>query len=218
MTADIAAAIDRLHSQLPLQARQQALPPDLAAVHRGILAALATTGRPLERREIAALLTGGEDPDAVLRRLGADDLVVLNAEGTAALGAYPMTVEDTTHQLRVDGVAINAMCALDALSVASMYDKEVDIRSRCAVTGEPIHVRQRNETILEAEPSPEVRVGVRWQMPSTCAAHSMCMEMVFLKDAATAEAWQDGDTENVSIFTLPEAVAFGAGFFKPLVR
>jgi hypothetical protein len=43
------------------------------------------------------------------------------------------------------------------------------------------------------------------------------MEMVFLKDRQTAEEWQDGDTENVSLFTLPEAVEFGKRFFLPLL-
>jgi mercuric reductase len=67
-------------------------------------------------------------------------------------------------------------------------------------------------------PSAEVTVGIRWQMPSAVAAHSMCMEMVFLKDRQTAEAWQNGDTENISLFSLPEAVAFGETFFLPLMR
>lgn len=216
MGVDIAAAVARLESQLPLRARQQALPAELAAVHRAILAALADEGRPPERARLAVLLNGATDVETALARLGEDDLVVLGAGGEP-VGAYPMTVEETPHRLQVEGVPVGAMCALDALSVAAMYDREVDIRSHCAVTGDPVHIRQKGETVLAAEPSPEVRVGVRWQMPSSCAAHSMCMEMVFLRDEATALAWQGGDLDNVSLFTLPEAVAFGAGFFRPLV-
>ncbi len=46
----------------------------------------------------------------------------------------------------------------------------------------------------------------------------MCLEMVFLKDQQTALEWQAGDTENISLFNLEDAVAFGAGFFTPLLQ
>ena len=75
MSANIANAIDRLNSQLPLQGRQQALPPDLADVHRAMLHSLAERGRPLSRDEIANMLDNG-DVEAALARLGRDDLVV----------------------------------------------------------------------------------------------------------------------------------------------
>ncbi len=217
MSAKIASAIDRLSSQLPLQGRQQALPTSLARLHRAMLHSLAERGRPLSRDEIASMLED-DDVDGALARLGKDDLVVLGASENQAVGAYPMTVEDTPHHLKVNGRSVHAMCALDALSVGPMFDAEVDIESRCHVTDEPIRIHQSGSRISSAEPSPEIRVGVRWQNPSACAAHSMCLEMVFLKDGATALAWQDGDTENVGIFTLPEAVEFGAGFFDPLVK
>ena len=150
-------------------------------------------------------------------RLGNDDLVVLNEAGTEIVGAYPMTLEATPHHLTVNGHPVNAMCALDALSVGPMYGADVEIDSRCHVSGDPIHVHQEDCGLLEVRPSTEVRVGVRWQNPTACAAHSMCMEMVFLKDERTAWEWQGGDTEHISIFTLDEAVEFGARFFRPLV-
>jgi len=216
VATNTAAAVARLSEQLPLLARRQALPAPLAEVHLALLRSLAERGRPLSRDEIAERLPDG-GVDAALRRLGKDDLVVLSPGGREALGAYPMTVENTPHRLRIGAVSVHAMCALDALSVAPMLGGEVEIESRCHVTGEPIHIRQRDEEILETKPSAEVRVGVRWQQPSTCAAHSMCVEMVFLKDESTALAWQGGDTSNISLFTLPEAIAFGAAFFKPLL-
>jgi hypothetical protein len=46
----------------------------------------------------------------------------------------------------------------------------------------------------------------------------MCLEMVFLKDEPTALTWRDGDTDQISLFTLAESIAFGAGFFNPLVK
>ena len=40
--------------------------------------------------------------------------------------------------------------------------------------------------ILGSESSSNIRVGVRWQMPTGAAAHSMCLEMVFLLDEQVA--------------------------------
>jgi mercuric reductase len=143
---------------------------------------------------------------------------VLNTTGTEIVGAYPMTTEDTPHHLRVNKQPVNAMCALDALSVGPMFNAEVEISSHCHVTGTAITVHMQGENLQEVSPSPDIHVGVRWQNPSACAAHSMCLEMVFLKDRPTALEWQAGDTENTSLFNLQDAVAFGAGFFTPLLQ
>ena len=135
----IAAAIDKLNSQLPLLARQQVLPPELAAAHRAILRTLAEEGWALTNDELATLV-GADGLAAAIERLGGDDLVMLDADKTAVVAAYPMTVEDTVHHLRVNGRAVNAICALDAVAVGSMYDAEVAIESRCQVSGERIRV------------------------------------------------------------------------------
>lgn len=42
--------------------------------------------------------------------------------------------------------------------------------------------------------------------------------MIFLRDRKAASEWRGGDVEDHGLFTLPEAVEFGAGFFVPLVR
>ena len=217
MTTSISNAVQRLNEQLPLKARQQALPPELASVHRATLSSLARQGRPPNREELGELLGNG-DIDAALARLASDDLVVLNPACTGIAGAYPMTTEDTPHHLKVNKQPVNAMCALDALSVGPMFNAEVEISSRCHVTGTAITLHMQGETLQEVSPSADVHVGVRWQNPSACAAHSMCLEMVFLLDKPTAIEWQAGDTENTSLFSLQDAIAFGAGFFTPLLQ
>ena len=210
------AALQRLNGLLPLTARQQALPPELARLHRAILRGFVSRGRPLQAEEIAGLL-GNIEPAAALERLAADDLLVLDAARGAVLGAYPLTLEATPHRLTVNGFHVNAMCALDALSVAPLFGMEVAIRSRCHITGEVIVIRQQGMELLEASPSRDIRLGVRWQDPQACAAHSLCLQMVFLKDAQIAHQWQGGNLQDIGLFDLDEAVAFGAAFFGPLL-
>ena len=216
MSDVIAQAVQRLNSQLPLKDRQDRLSESLKALHREVLNSLVTRGRPPTRSECAALV-GEAEVDSAIARLGSEDLVVLSRDRREIVGAYPVTVEPTPHELHVNGHSIHAMCALDALSVGPMYEVPVEIRSRCRVSAEPVYIKQDGMRVLEATPS-TVRVGVRWAMPSgDHAAHSMCMEMVFLKDDAAASAWHEGDHANHSLFTPEEATQFGARFFRPLL-
>jgi mercuric reductase len=213
---DSQAAVDRLSSQLPLKVRQDNLPPQIKTVHQYILHSLIKNGRPPSRKELIQQL-GPDNIEADLQRLAADDLVVLDEDGKNPVGAYPITIEHTPHKITINGHTIHAMCALDAVSVAPMFDTEVQIDSTCHVSKTPISIHMRGSKILEALPSAQVTIGIRWQMPSGVAAHSMCMEMVFLKDRQTAEAWQNDDLENTSLFTLADAAEFGKRFFLPLL-
>ena len=213
---NIVEAVERLNTQLPLKARQNRLPPELKTVHQNILMSLASQGRPPSLNDLKSVASVG-NIEAGLQRLGKDDLVVLDAEGQSPVGAYPITIEETPHRITVNGNTIHAMCALDAVSVAPMFQAEVRVESSCQVTKTPIKILMLGSNIIEVEPNEDVTVGIRWQMPSAVAAHSMCMEMVFLKDRQTAEQWQNGDTENISLFSLAEAVEFGKRFFLPLM-
>lgn len=210
-------AVARLETQLPLRSRQRALDATWRDLHRRILESLVMQGRPPCRDEIAALV-GARDADEAVATLAAADLVVLSTDRSRIVGAYPVTTEPTPHRLRVHGRAIHAMCALDAVAVAPAFGVKVEIRSRCRVTGAPVHVVQEGERIVQARPA-GVRVGVRWQKPEgDHAAHSMCKEMVFLADDAAAAAWHRGDLGRHSVYALEQAVAFGAAVFRPLLR
>jgi mercuric reductase len=200
---------------LPLKARQSRLPPELRELHRAVIRSLVMRGRPPGREEVAESV-GCDQVDAALARLGEDDLVVLSEDRREILGAYPVTTENTPHLVHVSGQTIHAMCAVDALSVGPMFDVPLTIESRCRVTDAQIHIELDGERIIATHPQ-SVRVGVRWQAPSGSAAHSLCMEMVFLQDEEAAGHWHGGDLESHSLFNLEQAVAFGACYFRPLL-
>jgi hypothetical protein len=202
----VETGLARLSEQLPLAARQSQLDDVLRAVHRSILWSFVRTGE-----------AAGVSPSAA-ERLAADDLVVVDDSGRVA-GAYPFTTEATDHRLRIDGVAVGAMCSLDAVAVAPVFEVATEVRSRCHVTGVPVAFRQTpsgEPVAVDSDPS-ELVIGIRWQQPEGCAAHSMCRDMVFLENADVAGRWQDGDEEGVGLFPMSEAVEFGLRFFGPLV-
>lgn len=208
-------AVERLSSQLPLKYRQQQLPAALKVVHLQILYTLIKEGRVPEKKDLQEIL-GDESIMDALQYLGQNDLVVLDKNGYV-IGAYPVTLESTPHNIEINGHHIYAMCALDAVSVAPMFNMEVTIRSVCHLSQTPIYIKMHTDKISAVQPETDVTVGVRWQMPTNVAAHSMCTEMVFFKDRDTAEAWQKDDVTTITLFTLHEALAFGKAFFLPLL-
>ncbi len=69
---------------------------------------------------------------------------------------------------------------------------------------------------VRAADPPEPMVGIRWQEPGSCAAASLCPEMVFLADAVAARRWVEavGDADR---YRLDEAVTFAERFFRPVM-
>lgn len=150
-------ALDRLVSLLPLAGRQATLSPELRQLHQAFLRSMVDRGRPLNGAELAAAAPG-HDALAAVFTLESLDLIVMDREGRPA-GAYPLTTEPTAFHVGVNGNTIWAMCALDAISVAPMFDTAVAIRSRCPVTGAEILVEMQGSRVSTASPGPNVQVG-----------------------------------------------------------
>ena len=208
-------ALNRLLSILPLPQRQATLSPELRKLHQAILRSLVERGRPLTRAEMAAAAPR-HDPFAAVWTLASLDLIVL-CPGGNPVGAYPITTEPTPHEVCVNGNSIWAMCALDAVSVAPMFDAEVAIRSRCPDTSAEIRITMRGSTVLNISPGPDVQVGVWWRDPGAVAARSLCAGIMFLRDRTAAAHWQGGRTGDHDFATVAAAVEIGERFFRPLL-
>lgn len=229
---DVLQVLNHLESLLPLPRKHRELSPALRSVHRIILRSLVDTGKPPTQARIAGIVGSKAAALHALGTLQAADLVVLSgpvtynektrqhaADAAAEIvGAYPMTTAGTPHRVISSGQAVNAMCAVDALSIGPMFGRETLIESKCHATGTPILIRQNGAAVLEASPSADIQVGIRWQSLNGCAAKTICAEMVFLRDAATAEAWRKTDPESIDILTLAEAIELGTAFFTPLLE
>ncbi len=206
-------ALARLQSLLPLAQRQAALSPELRRIHQHFLQSLIDKGHPPTRDEIAALASGNDAAFAIWI-LAAADLIVLGRDGSPA-GAYPVTAEPTPYRVTIGNTCVCAMCALDAVSVAPMFDTRVIVESRCAVTGVEIHIEQEGNRVLRAS-APELQVGIWWRNPGSIAARNLCPGIVFLRDRAAARAWQD-DLGDHEFAELADAIDAGGRFFRPLV-
>ena len=213
---DVKQAVDKLNGLLPLAVRQQQLDAELRELHRAILDAFVAQGRPLPITEAAGHLSQHSVGEA-FRILAQNDLIVLDVEQQMIMGAYPLSYEVTPHVVEVNGHAINAMCALDALSVAPMFGVEANIKSSCAIAGTPLSLHMQNEQVASVEVGDDLFVSIRWQAPCGAAAHSLCRDMVFLLGQDAVDKWRRRSDIEGSVFDLPTAVAIGSAFFRPLL-
>ena len=216
MNAKLDKALNRLQRILPLKARQDACGTPVKELHQSILRSFVDKGRILTREEMTRHVSDVDDAVSLLQE---KDMVTFSADGTP-VGAYPFTMETREHVVRANGQQVHAMCALDALAVSPMFAVDTQVDSCCRVTGEPVCVKQSGTTILNAEEAGDIHFGIIWGAESTdsCVADSLCMEMMFLRDAKTAREWLESDPNNREIFTLQEAVEFGDRFFTPLLH
>lgn len=213
---DVKQAVDKLNGLLPLAARQQLLDAELRELHKVILSTFVKQGRPLAISEAADHLSQHSVEEA-FRILAQNDLVVLDVEQQMVMGAYPLSYEVTPHVVEVNGHAINAMCALDALSVAPMFEVETTIKSSCAIGGTPLSLHMQGDQVASADVGDDLYVGIRWQTPCGAAAHSLCRDMVFLLGQAAVDKWRRRSDIEGSVFDLSTAVAIGSAFFRPLL-
>ena len=157
----IGAAVERLNHILPLKARQEKLSEPLRRLHREILNAYVEIGRTLSKDEISR---GMANADQAIKTLAENDMIVVDADGELT-GAYPFTMEKREHQLKVNAHQVHCMCALDALAVNPMFGADVEINSRCRVSGEPIRLHQLRYGFDDTGSTREVFFGIDWKTP-----------------------------------------------------
>jgi len=215
MNMKVDNALNRLTGILPLLARQQDCSDQIKALHQDILASFVEQGHILTREQMADHVS---DLEKAINVLKSHDLVVFSADDEP-VGAYPFTMDEREHKVRINGHQVYAMCALDALAVSPMFGMDTQVSSTCRATGDPVRIEQSGKTIQNPGQAGDVHFGIIWGAanPCFCCADSLCMEMMFLRDGNIAENWLTEDPGNREIFTLDEAVEFGARFFVPLM-
>ena len=79
----------------------------------------------------------------LLEALRRRDLLVL--DGERIVGAYPFTDRDTGHRVALDRRVLNGMCAVDALGIGAMTNRDIEIASRCGYCGMSIRITTRDQ-------------------------------------------------------------------------
>ncbi|MFF1819700.1 alkylmercury lyase family protein [Kribbella sp. NPDC058245] len=199
--------------------RTRALPQDPVekAIHQAILRAFAATGHPPASAHLDPISAGtGRSTGEVLKALHEADAIRLAPDGQIAL-AYPFSATPTRHRVRIDDrVDVYAMCAIDALGIAAMLDRNTRIESADVATGDPITVTT-TAGHTNWEPAGAVAfIGA--DAGGGPSADSCCDYLNFFTDRAAAEAWTASHPA-VPGQILDQAAAedLGARLFRPLL-
>ena len=152
----------------------------------------------------------------LLEELRRRDLVVL--DGERIVGSYPFTDRDAGYRVTLDGRVLNAMCAVDALGIGAMTDRDITIASRCRHCGAQIRIATRNQGRALAQIEP--RTAVMWQSvryEGACAANSLCATTAFFCSDDHLSAWrrqQAGDEAGFRL-SIEEGLEAGRALFGP---
>ena len=209
-------AVDRLNTLLPLKKRQSSLNASMQALHKEILSSYVDIGRSMTKVEMAERVNDVEKAIDIFKK---NDLVVFDDSGELT-GAYPFTMEKRLHKLNVQDWPLHCMCALDALAVSPMFNKAVDIASKCHISHQAVNISQNGFEVVNRNEVSDLHFGINWGSASNscCCADSLCTEMIFLKGNELAKGWVLEDPVNRESFSLDEAIEFSAQFFMPLMQ
>jgi Alkylmercury lyase len=187
------------------------------AVQQLVLRSFATTGAPPQQKQLTDVARRfGGDIDQVLADLAAGDYLAFDTGG-AIRAAYPFSGVPTVHRVHIDGGAdVHAMCAIDALGIAAMLNRDVRIDSIDPHTGSPVTVTITGGRAEWYPSSAVVFAGVRGE--GGPSVDTCCSYLNFHTDRASAAAWAAAHPHiQGAILHQSAALALGQATFGPIL-
>ena len=145
--------------------------------------------------------------------LAREDLAHRDDSGEITV-AYPFSGRPTAHSVRfASGHEAHAMCAIDALGIASMFDQPIQITSTDPLTGESVRTRLTANGEETAEPESAVVVaGVIDR--SHESFRGCCPALNFFTSAESAERWlEQHPAVRGQVVSVSDASAAGRAVF-----
>jgi hypothetical protein len=160
-----------------------------------------------------------ENLRTLLSELQAHDLVGMDRSAGAIAYAYPFTGQETEHRAQLCDRKLHAVCAIDALGVASMFRTDVDIESSCRACGIRIEIgtAQSGKSLSHARP---VDAVVWYDLACTeRAAASCCPSIAFFCSDAELQQWLSAQSPQRAgcRLTLGEALEVSRALFEPVL-
>lgn len=160
----------------------------LRAVQKAVLRHFGETGTapaPTLLEPVSAPF--GRRAGEVLAELAREDFVTVDAAGRIR-AAYPFSAGPTRHRVQIiDGPKVWSMCAIDALGIAAMLDRDVVISS-----SDPVNDERTTITVHGGQTAWEPATAVVFVGRRACsgpAAAVCCDALNFFTGPASAIAW-----------------------------
>lgn len=155
----------------------------------------------------------------ILCKLQSHDLVALDQTSNRIRLAYPFTEFVTGHRVELNGHAFHALCAIDALGVADMYDADTAISSPCVHCGETIRARTAHKGSAMQSFFPVSAVVWYDFAYAGTAASSCCPAIAFFCSVEHLQQWLDLQKvrrEGIRL-SMDEALQVGRAIFGPVL-
>ena len=198
----------------------QALEELSDSVWRIVLNLFARFARPPSALEIAetANLTVAQVV-VILADLVSQDLLVMDDSASAIVSAYPFASQPTDHRVELSGRELYAMCAIDALGIAGMFQKDAIIKSRCRICHERIEIgtTRRGKSLSYHHPVGSV---VWYDFAYTQTAATSCCPAIalFCSDAHLKRWLLDQNSQRMGCrLTVDEGLEVGRALFEPVL-
>jgi len=202
-----AKALTALLDDARMFKRWAGVDPHVRQAHQSILAGFLETGTP---PDIDRFNPG------VLEDLAQRDLVHVR-DGHIAV-AYPFHADATDFRVNVGTTHLHAVCAIDALGVAAMTKRHVQVSCLCPVCKKPtgLNVASDGLTISQIT-APGARVWAGVEDVGSCAVDTQCRTMQMFCSPEHLTKWRETQNPGARGFdlSLEQALQLGAAIFRP---
>ena len=131
-----------------------------------------------------------DDVIRVLDKLAEKDLLLRRTGTQQMVSIYPLSLEPTKHQVVLeDGKKLFAMCAVDAVGLPNMFNKDVEVISECGWCKEKITLEIKNgEVVAKSHPQVVIWNLERQEGPS---AETCCPVINFFCSSEHLREWEE---------------------------
>ena len=201
------------------RARTRRLREDELALYRWLLRRFAGGAPPAANEFADAAGSFGVELEQVVAVFAAEDLVHLDTATGVVLVAYPFSGTSRGHRVLIDGKHwAEAMCAIDALGIAAMLERPIEVVSRDPISGGEVWVRI--DPGDGAWWDPEQAVVLAGSCASSGPSFSGCCRVLNLFESG-ANALQyllaNPDVAGHAV-SIPEAIAAGNALFGDVLK
>ena len=144
---------------------------------------------------IIRILNELEKNDILLRKRGTQEIVSI----------YPFSLKPTEHQILLEnGKRLFGMCAVDALGMPMMFNKNIKVISQCEKCKQTITIEIKNEEIVWVS-HPDIMIWSPWRQIAPAAENS-CPSVNFFCCKKHLEEWSEENPDlNGKISELKQA-------------
>jgi hypothetical protein len=212
--------LDKIRKTVKERIAEAGLSPSEEEIRKYILSEFAEHGRPPAASEIkkGLGLSSVHIINQTIEKLERAD--ILSKKGDEIISAYPFSATVTSHKVIFeDGHEVYALCAMDALGIHFMLNKNITIMSRCPECKKEIKIIVKNRLIDSCKPK-EVVEFVGSMQKCGCTAEALCPFINFFCSMRHLKKWREQNLQNNSgeIYSLSEALEHGRIIFENLLK